>query len=177
MSSLSGLKGTIVKLKQLVTSVVHADPATSPCQRDSIPDALRVATLTNTPKFTLETHGTRTPARVIDVHDGDTVLVAMKMFNKIWAFRLRLAHVNTPELRPSLTESNRTEIIKKAREARDFLASKVLGHIVWVNILGYEKYGRVLAELYVSERETSSINQLIVASGHGALYEGSGVKT
>jgi endonuclease YncB( thermonuclease family) len=138
---------------------------------EKIPEGVQTATLANTEKFSLETHGRRTPARVIDVYDGDTIVIAMEAFSKIFAFRVRLAHVNTPELKPALSLPNRDEVVERAKAARDFLAKQILGRVVWLNILGYEKYGRLLAEIYLSEEATHTINELIIDSGYGVRYE------
>lgn len=136
-----------------------------------VPEALKTATLANTEKFSMETHGAKIPVRVIDVYDGDTIVVAMEVFNKVFAFRVRLAHVNTPEMRPSLNAPDRDSIVARAKLARDFLAKHVMGKIVWLNILGYEKYGRLLAELFISETASETINNLIIEAGLGERYD------
>ena len=133
---------------------------------------LESATLVNTPKFGLETHGNRTRVRVIDVYDGDTVTIAMEFHGTISSFRARLAHIDTPELKPSLNAANRTETVARANAARQYLMNLTLGQIVWVDILGYEKYGRLLIDLFLGKNDSTSVNQKLVTDGYAVSYEG-----
>lgn len=133
---------------------------------------IKGATMVNTPKFSLETHGVRKPVKVIDVYDGDTIVVAMEVFSSVSAFRLRLAHINTPELKPPASTINRDDVIIKAKSAKEFLARAVLGKIVYVEILGFEKYGRLLAEVYMNEYDQVTVNQRLLKAGHATPYEG-----
>ncbi len=162
--------GVVHGVKKLVGKATRSDSSTS--SPSTVPSELENATLVNTPKYTLETFGKRVPVRVIDVYDGDTLVVAMEVSKRISSFRVRLAHVDTPELKPALNVPDRDAIILQAKASRDYLASIVLGHIVWMDILGFEKYGRLLADVYTSEREAGSVNEKIIADGYGVVYEG-----
>ncbi len=166
---LSTLKKSVVNGVERVKQLV-ATSATTP--RASAFIELEQATLVNTPKFTLETYGKRVPVRVIDVYDGDTLVVAMEVGGKISAFRVRLAHLDTPELKPAMDVPDRAKIIVRAKAAQEYLASLILGHIAWLEILGFEKYGRLLANIYTTETGGISLNEQMVTTGHGVVYEG-----
>ena len=128
--------------------------------------------MANTPKFGLETFGKRARVRVIDVYDGDTLTIAMELYGTISSFRVRLAHIDTPELKPVMNLPDRAEVVARGKAARDHLISLILGHIVWIDILGYEKYGRLLADIYINETDSISVNEKMITDGYGTAYEG-----
>jgi endonuclease YncB( thermonuclease family) len=131
---------------------------------------LMKTTLDNTPRFTLETGCKREPAHVIDVLDGDTCTVAMYKFDNIWAFRIRLAYIDAPELRPRLSCPNRIEVIRLAIEAKGKLMNLVDDRIIWIKIIGTDKFGRLLGILYANDNVEESINAMLVATGHAVWF-------
>ena len=167
MSLFGSLKDTAQKH---LTRLWQANPG------EDVSEAVKTATIVNTPKFSLETNGRRLPGRVIEVYDGDTVVIAMNMYSKVSAFKIRLANINTPELKPAIVTEDRANIVAKAKAARDFLASEILGKIVWVDIKGFEKYGRLLCDIYAAPQGAISVNQKMIDSGHAVQYSG-GSKT
>lgn len=164
-------KGLVHTVKKLV-AVAKTTPSGDTTSSSGVSSTLSNATLINTPKYSLETYGKRAPVRVLDVYDGDTIVVAMEVSNKVSAFRVRLAHIDSPELKPALHVPDRTAIIARAEAARDYLASIIIGHIVWIDILGFEKYGRLLADIYTTETGSTSVNEKMVADGFAVAYEG-----
>lgn len=162
--------GLVHTVKKLVAAAKASGGSSSTSNVSS--STLSNATLINTPKYSLETYGKRAPVRVLDVYDGDTIVVAMEVSDKISAFRVRLAHIDSPELKPALHVPDRAAIIARAEAARDYLASLIIGRIVWIDILGFEKYGRLLADIYITETGSTSVNQKMVADGFAVAYEG-----
>ncbi len=101
-------------------------------------------------------------AKVINVIDGDTLI--LDGFGK----SVRLLGIDTPEL-----HHPDTPIQRGAKEARDYLAKRVLGKEVKITYIkgnARDKYGRLLA---LVEENGSSVNEELVAKGYAFAYEGS----
>ena len=90
--------------------------------------------------------------KCVDVYDGDTVKIVMpliidgKISNKLFRWNCRINRVDTPEIR--------TKNIKEkdyAKQVRDNLRIKILNKMVYVKCLDFDKYGRLLTEIYVDE--------------------------
>ena len=82
---------------------------------------------------------------------------------------------DTPEIRPRKNLENRDEIKKKAIESRDFLKSQVMNYpeqLVFIKCSCFDKYGRLLGELFKDNECTISINNLMVEKGYGYVYHG-----
>ena len=118
--------------------------------------------------------GTLIPAKVYSVYDGDTCNFVVK-FNGEWARRrFRLIGYNSPEIQGK-TEAERI----KAREARDYLANRLMGKKVMLYLGDFDKYGRPLCDVYMIEDETKMtaenmfsihINAEMVAKGYGVPF-------
>jgi len=131
--------------------------------------------LDNTPKFTFQSDE-KVPCKVINVYDGDTLDIAMEYGGSVYAFRIRLAGIDTPELKPNKDIENREEIIAQGVCAKEFLEKMVLDKILPIQITGQEKYGRLLGKLYIDNATNVTINDILIMSGHAVAYDG-GKKT
>ena len=123
-----------------------------------------------TPKFTLK--DTFKMCKIVDVYDGDTVRGVFEnngVYNK-WT--IRMYGYDSPEMRPSKKLENRDEIKMKAKESRDYLKSKILNKTVFLHCLDFDKYGRVLANIYSEEFGENSINDHMVEMNYGYPYFG-----
>ncbi len=136
-----------------------------------------IATLKNcdkkTPKFTLE--GQTKICKVVDIYDGDTCRVVFNHNGCINKWNIRMNGYDSPEMRPSRSLENRDEIKKKAIESKNFLKSLVANspeQLVYVKCGGFDKYGRLLGELYVTLEDEKSVNQQMIDNGHGYVYHG-----
>ena len=112
-------------------------------------------------------------AKVVDVYDGDTVTIVI--FNKLGfeKHKLRLFGIDTPEMKPSKTMSNREEHIRKAHLAKDKLIERILNKIVQVDINGYDKYGRLLGTIYIKKcYNNENINNYMLDNNYGYAYDG-----
>ena len=110
--------------------------------------------------------------KIVDVYDGDTVRGVFEnngVYNK-WT--IRMYGYDSPEIRPSRKLENRDEIKKKAKESRDYLKSKILGKMVFLHCLDFDKYGRVLANIYSDDLGETSINDHMVEMNYGYPYFG-----
>lgn len=88
-------------------------------------------------------------ARVISVYDGDTVTVVHRWGDRLYKSNVRLLDIDAPELHPRMNTTNRTEVIRQAKNAREALATMVQDKIVDYQACGWDKYGgRVLGRLW-----------------------------
>ncbi|CAD7964650.1 unnamed protein product [Amoebophrya sp. A25] len=137
------------------------------CWRVCVEDPqLRKATIANTPKFVPNVKR----CRCVDVYDGDTITVVAKtsMCNSPQLFKVRLARIDTPEMRGSgVTPAEK----KLAIAARDALSEKILDRIIRLENVQLEKYGRLLAEV-VCLRTGENLNDWLLETGHAKLYDG-----
>jgi endonuclease YncB( thermonuclease family) len=155
----------------------------------------------NTPKFTLE--GTKCEGRVVDVYDGDTLTCVLPVHGRMYKYDIRLNGIDTPEIK---TKDENEK--KKAIEARNFLIRQILCNaelenkfsclgsckrkdvqrffqqhviLVWIHCYEFEKYGRLLADIYPIIRETNTktdncLSDCLIDFGHAVKYDG-GTKT
>jgi endonuclease YncB( thermonuclease family) len=129
-----------------------------------------------TPFFSLKGHECQ--ARVVSVYDGDTVTVVMELAKQFWKFKVRLAGIDTCEMK-----SKDLYIQNKAKEARNRLVELITGskdtsdfetdeYLVWVNCKEMDKYGRVLADLYVPTKDSRSFSEVLLEEGLAYEYNG-----
>lgn len=115
----------------------------------------------HTPQFTLR--GLNTPGRLVDIIDGDSVSIVLPVFNNFYKYNIRLSGIDTCEMR-SKNEKCRNLAIKARdkllelvtvgneihRETRheihEILDKDVV--IVFVECLDFDKYGRLLANVF-----------------------------
>lgn len=118
-------------------------------------------------------------ATVLDVHDGDTVTLDVTLLDADlgftiravhhWTMKIRLAHIQAPELtKPGGPQS------------RDFLRSLIqVGSTVVLHTIKdqADKYGgRYDGELYLTTDTAHSLNDQMVAAGHAVYWDGTGPK-
>ena len=117
-------------------------------------------------KFSL--NGYTTFAKCVHVYDGDTIHVVFKMpnSNECYKWIIRMIGIDTPEMKTKNTNEKQLAI-----KARDFLRSLILDKIIMVECLDFDKYGRLLGNLYVEGNETTISNQMI-EKGYAKAYDG-----
>jgi endonuclease YncB( thermonuclease family) len=134
----------------------------------------------NTPEFTFE-NGLTKLVKVIDVYDGDTITVAMNiqqhdtmdvvyMPSMIYQFRVRMHGYNTEEIRQSKDDPDRETKKAWAIQQRDWVANRILGKMVLLECLCYDKYGRILGKVYLDNEKQECINDIIVSTGVAPSY-------
>ncbi len=105
--------------------------------------------------------------KVIKVYDGDTITIAARLPNTdgpIYRFSVRLNGIDTPEIR------GKSEAEKElAYFVRDALSEKIMGKIVELRNVANEKYGRILADVYLEEQH---INGWLVDENFAVSYDG-----
>lgn len=136
-------------------------------------------------------------AKVVDVYDGDTCNVVFKLNGKYTKFKVRCKGYDTPEMKPPLNSDNREKIIKSAHKSKNYFISrvtnfKILSDIVYskselhdifeknnmivkVECFGWDKYGRLLADIY--DGNGNNINQDMIRLNYGYEYDGGTKRT
>ena len=119
----------------------------------------------DTTEFTFPIKG----GRVIKVYDGDTITIASKLpFNESPIYRLsvRLNGINTPEIKGKNISDEEKEA---AKNARDFVSNLILNKYVKLENIANEKFGRVLADVYIGEIH---LNNLLIKERYALSYNG-----
>lgn len=134
--------------------------------------------------------GLESNARLYDVIDGDTIIVIFKYGSEFAKFRVRLAAINSEELNPKQgSEEQKEEKRLRAKHASEYLTHMLCGTsadqpfkdrkvlrkylqetciIVDIRVNGYDKYGRILGEVY---RDDVHINSKLIEKGYAEEYK------
>ena len=115
--------------------------------------------------------------KVIKVYDGDSITIATvaTVYTNlidagIYRFSVRLNGIDTPEMRTK-NESEK----KAARVVQKKLEDKLLGKFVSLKNVRYEKYGRLLCDVYLEDKDgedDTSINQWLLKNNLAVSYDG-----
>ena len=114
-------------------------------------------------------------AKLVKVVDGDTIDALIDVGFDIWVKkRIRYKGIDTWESRTRDLEEKAKGLEAKARtkELLESVSSKP-GYFR-IKSHGVGKYGRVLAEIYIQDKEGNAINvnQQLIKEGHAYIYEG-----
>ena len=125
-----------------------------------------------THKFSLD--GIVKLCKVVDIYDGDSCRVVFKNNNIINKWNVRMNGYDSPEIRPSKKLENRDEIKKKAIEAKKYLKSLIMNdnQLVYLKCFDFDKYGRLLGEIYINKTDTESVNDLMIKNNYAYEYHG-----
>ena len=104
---------------------------------------------------------------VIKVYDGDTITIASKLPYKespIYRFSVRLSGIDCPEIK-GRDENERTiaELAKKE------LSNLIMNKVVILENVKTEKYGRVLADVYI---DNINLSNYMIEKGLAVPYDG-----
>jgi micrococcal nuclease len=112
-----------------------------------------------------------TEGEVMHVYDGDTITIVSKLpydASPLYRFSVRLAGIDCAEIKGK-TERER----ELAQEAKVALQKLILNKVVVLKNLKTEKYGRVLADVYLGDIH---VNQWLLDNKYAVQYSG-GKKT
>lgn len=104
-------------------------------------------------------------AKVVDVYDGDTVKACFSLdgtCERIYRFTIRMYGYNSEEIRQPKTEKDRDEKKRLALAQKKALEDMVLNKIVFIDCLGYDKYGRILGKMYMDAERVECVNDIMV---------------
>lgn len=149
------------------------------------------------PDFSLD--GLTVWGKVVNVYDGDTFRISFYMNpgdSKTVKFKVRGNGYNAPEIRPSKDHKNREEEIHRAVCARNRFIQLATDckieldkrytrneiqeivdqnhKLIFIRFDKFEKYGRVLADIFENPKTKKSINQILIDEGHAVPYHGEG---
>lgn len=104
---------------------------------------------------------------VVKVYDGDTITIASKMPWKdspYYRFSVRINGIDCPEIRTQNENEKKCAFI-----ARDLLQTKLMNNIVTLKNVSLEKYGRILADVFIGEEDISNmlLNENLAVVYHG----------
>lgn len=105
--------------------------------------------------------------KVVKVYDGDTITIASKPYKEcpeVYKFSVRLNGIDTPEIKGSCESE-----IKIAKLARDRVSELVMGKIITLQNVTTEKYGRLLAEVYLGDLH---LNNWLIEQRLAVFYDG-----
>ena len=117
-----------------------------------------------TPLFSLKEETKK--AKVVSVYDGDTVKIVFPLLDTVYKWNCRISGVDTPELR---TKDKAEK--KYGYEVRDKLREKILDKVVTVKCGEFDKYGRLLVDIYC-EGEDCSISEWLIENKYAFAYDG-----
>ena len=108
---------------------------------------------------------------VIKVYDGDTITIAGRLpypESPLYRFPVRLLGIDSPEIK------GKTEKEKEAaHKAQRALEDLVLHRKVILRDVSTEKYGRILANIYlVTDTDETFVNKWMLSNGHAVPYDG-----
>ena len=105
-------------------------------------------------------------AKIVHVYDGDTVHAVFTHpdSSKIYKYKIRLAHIDTPEL-----NSKNPKEVKKAKEAKRIVEEMIQDKIVFLELEGEDKYGRLLSNIYI---DNINLNEFLIEKDYAYRYEG-----
>ena len=124
------------------------------------------------PEFTDAFVNRTTYARVLSVHDGDTVTLVMATESSLYKFRCRLSNIDTCEI-----TSHDPPVRELAVRAKERLVAMCACGIVWVRLHGMDKYGRVLADIREDPGSPLGFGDVLVQEGLACVYNGHEKKT
>jgi endonuclease YncB( thermonuclease family) len=108
-----------------------------------------------------------TMGRVIKVYDGDTITIVAKLPYKespLYKFSVRLNGIDCPEIKGIDEDEKRCAQIAKAE-----LSKLILNKHVTLRNLKTEKYGRILADVYLDDLH---LNAYMVDHELAVVYDG-----
>jgi endonuclease YncB( thermonuclease family) len=130
----------------------------------------------NAPKYLIKWEQTKPfvppieEGEVIKVYDGDTITIAAKLpynASPLYRFQVRLLGIDSPEMNGKSQEER--EAAQKSQKALEDL---VLHKTVYLKDCGNEKYGRLLANVYIDEKERINVNHWMIENGYAVEYRG-----
>tara|TARA_A100001015_G_C14934980_1_gene690047 strand:- start:883 stop:1317 length:435 start_codon:yes stop_codon:yes gene_type:complete len=125
----------------------------------------------NTPTWSLK--GKKIKVKVLKVYDGDTIWIALKLKGKIYKLKIRLYGIDTPEMKPPKNQVDRDKEIAEAKKSKTFLSDLVLNKIITIKCGDWDKYGRLLATLYINNYCSNiDVNKLMIEKGLAKEYFG-----
>ena len=146
------------------TNEINKELETQPNQIKEIEvQKMRIIKWEETTAFTPPIAG----GQVIKVYDGDSITIAgyLPMYNSpLFRFSVRLNGIDTAEIKGKSEDE-----ITAAKQARDALSKLILHKEIILKNVGTEKYGRVLADVYLDDL---CVNDWLIKECYAVKYDG-----
>ncbi len=104
--------------------------------------------------------------RVIRVHDPDTITILFSYQGELYKKNLRLNGIDAPELHSKVQKE--ADLCKAGQK---FLSALILDKIIQIKMGPFDKYGRILSQIY-TYKDSEDIIQKIVDGGFVRAYDG-----
>jgi micrococcal nuclease len=117
-----------------------------------------------TPNFTM--NGKVVDAKIVAVHDGDSVHAVFEMFGTHYNWVCRISHVDTPEVTTKNVKEKEYGLV-----VRDKLRELIMNKIVKLNCFEFDKYGRLLVEISVPDMKLK-VHEWLIENKYAYPYEG-----
>lgn len=141
-----------------------------------------------TPEFSLK--GEKQYARVVDIYDGDTLSVVIRLFDQssFFKFQARLQGIDTCELKSASARNK--ELARKARfkiietlcpnnplltidisknDIKSYLSKNII--VVWVECFSFDKFGRLLIDIFPT-KDSQSLSDMLLSCRLAYPYHG-----
>ena len=107
--------------------------------------------------------------RVIKCYDGDTITLAAYPYkeSELYKFSVRLNGIDCPEIRSKIHSEKQCALLAKAT-----IESKILNKMIILKNVKTEKYGRLLADIYLKDEPTTSIALWMIEQKLAVKYDG-----
>jgi endonuclease YncB( thermonuclease family) len=145
------------------------------------------------PEFTL--CGLTLKGKIVEVYDGDTCKIVLPLYNNLFKFTCRLNGIDSPEIKPKKDKPNRDNEILLAKKARNELLQLIIPNnpifnnldikkeeinlelknnkkLFIIKCLEFDKYGRLLVELYTNDNSNISLNSVLLQKKLSVSYDG-----
>ncbi len=120
-------------------------------------ETLKSKTKENTEYMTFK--GQEFEAKVVYIYDGDTMHVVFHALGDYYRWNCRIMGVDTPELRTKNLKEK-----EMGYKVRDILKSHLLDQIVRIKCDEFDKYGRLLIDVYVPDHMDNPKNSQMLST-------------
>jgi endonuclease YncB( thermonuclease family) len=140
-------------------------------------------------------NGVETYGRLVDIYDGDTVKIILPIINNYYKFDIRLKGIDTCEIKSHNIENKNKGLKARKRICQlveqlwgnyasnpyDFETKKSIQNylkevvcIVFIKCYEFDKYGRLLADVYINYNDinSKSISEILLNENLAYKYDG-----
>lgn len=114
-------------------------------------------------KFTFENY--ETYIKIIKIIDGDTITAIFRFKDEFYKYNFRLNNIDTPEL-----HSSNITIKELAINTKQYLFNLIINKTLKAKLLNFDKYGRILIDIYLENNET--VSDALIKGGYAKKYNG-----
>ena len=136
------------------------------------PEILELKTKTKANTEYMSLNNQEFTAKIVYIYDGDTMHVVFKAFGEYYRWNCRVQGVDTPELR---TKNEAEKVM--GYKVRDVLRSLFQDQIVRIKCFEFDKYGRLLIDVYLlddmpNSSNVSFLSEWLIQEKYAYSYDG-----